>query len=98
MVLIIVFFLVFYLIGKKERDNFYISEINSKIIICSDPQKKVVEYYLPNDLQIDVTVVDDIDIKVGDSISKKAQTSKYSVYKKNDKGKYVFFKSYDIER
>lgn len=96
--LVVIYFSVFYLIGKKERDDFCKNEINSKITSCSNPQKKVVEYYLPNNLQIDVSVVDEIDIKVGDSISKKKQTSEYSVYKKNEKGKYYFFKLYDIEK
>ncbi|AYN05479.1 hypothetical protein EAG11_15975 [Flavobacterium sp. 140616W15] len=40
-VLVIVFYSVFYLIGKRKRDNFCINEINSKIIGSSDPQKKL---------------------------------------------------------
>jgi hypothetical protein len=90
----IIFETTFYLIGKNERVSFIKSKINSKIISSSDPQKKSVDYYLPNDLKINVTIGEKIDLKVGDSIAKEAHSLEYKVYKKKDNGEYVFFKKY----
>ena len=93
-----IFFLIWYLIGKKERNHFYVSQINSKIINSADPQLRVVEYYLKNNVQIDVMAGEDVNLQVGDSILKKANSVKYSVYKKNAKGAYYFYKSYTYWR
>jgi hypothetical protein len=58
----------------------------------------VVEYYLPNDLEIDVSVVEDINIKVGDSISKDKESWEYKVYKKNTDNTFEFYKIYIMEK
>ena len=76
------FFIPLQILGNKQRQKFYKSKINSTIINSSDSEKKVVEYYLPNDLEIDVSVVENINIKVGDFISKDIVSWEYQVYKK----------------
>ncbi|AZA88157.1 hypothetical protein EG349_15825 [Chryseobacterium shandongense] len=89
-------FSYFYFKGKNNRTKFYESKINEKIIDSSDWQKKTTEYYLENGLSIDITILDNIHLKVGDSISKQAESKKYSIYRKNQFGKYEFYKNYNI--
>lgn len=88
----------FQILGDKQRQKFYEAKINSTIINFSDVEKKVVEYYLPNDLEIDVSVVEDINIKVGDSISKDKESWEYKVYKKNTDNIFEFYKTYIMEK
>ena len=92
------FFGVFQILGNKQRQKFYKAKINSTIINSTDLEKKVVEYYLPNDLEIDVSVVEDINMKVGDSISKDKESWEYKVYKKNTANTFTFYKTYVMEK
>jgi hypothetical protein len=92
------FFIPFQILGNKQRQKFYKAKINSTIINSSDLEKKVVEYYLTNDLEIDVSVVEDINIKVGDSISKDKESWEYKVYIKNKDNTFEFYKTYIMEK
>jgi hypothetical protein len=92
------FFVPFQILGNKQRQKFHKAKINSTIISSSDLGKKVVEYYLPNDLEIDVSLVEDINIKVGDSISKDVESWEYKVYKKNADNTFEFYKTYIMEK
>ena len=92
-----IFFGTFQILGNREREKFYKNKINSTIISSSDLEKKVVEYYLPNNLEIDVTVVDTIDINVGDSIAKKANSWYYNVFKRNKNNQFEYFEKYKLK-
>lgn len=92
------FFGIFRLLGNKQRQKFYKTKINSTIINSSDLEKKVVEYCLQNGLEIDVSVVEDTNIKVGDSISKDKESWEYKVYKKNTGNTFEFYKTYTMEK
>jgi len=87
----------FYISYHNKMQKFYNAKINSKIISSSDPNGKVVEYYLPNDLEIHVTLTDTINLKVGDSIAKNKLSWKYKVYKKNIEREFEYYKTYEVE-
>lgn len=97
LVIVLGIFLYFYFKGKNNRTKFYETEINEKIVDSSNWQKRTTEYYLANGLSIDITVLDSIRLKVGDSISKKEKSKEYRIYRKNKFGKYEFYKNYNLE-
>lgn len=87
----------FYFTGKYNRTKFYERSINEKVIDSSDWQKRTIEYYLENGLSINITVLDRIDLKVGDSIVKESETNQFKAYRKESNGTYNFYKSYSLE-
>ncbi|WP_430614145.1 hypothetical protein [Flavobacterium sp. JP2137] len=97
LMILIGIFIYFYFIGKDNRTKFYESKINEKVIDSSDWQKRTIEYYLENGLSINITVLDSIDLKVGDSISKKTNTNEFKTYRKNTLGNYEYYNKYNLE-
>lgn len=97
LMILIGIFIYFYFIGKDNRTKFYESKINEKVIDSSDWQKRTIEYYLENGLSINITVLDSIDLKVGDSISKKTNTNEFKIYRKNTLGNYEYYNKYNLE-
>ncbi|KAF2514250.1 hypothetical protein [Flavobacterium foetidum] len=88
----------FGLIGNRARERFYNSKIDAKIIDSSNRQKRTCKYYLPNDLQINITAVDTFKLLVGDSISKNEKSWKYKVFRKKKLEKnFRFINSYKME-
>jgi hypothetical protein len=90
-------FIYFYFVGKSNKMTFYESSIQEKIVDRDDWQKRTVEYYLENGLSIGITVLDSIDLKIGDSIFKEAKTFKFKIYRKSKVDKYEFYKDYELE-
>lgn len=90
-------FLYFYWIGRDNKKQFYDSILNEKIIASNDWQKRTIEYYLENGLSINITVLDSIDLKIGDSIVKESNTNHFKIYRKESKGVYTFYDSYNLK-
>lgn len=82
-----------YLGNKKFKE----SSINEKIIDSSNWPKRSTFYYLKDGLSIELSVLDSLHLKIGDSISKEANTTKFNVYRKNKEDKYEFYKSYSTK-
>ncbi|CAI2766947.1 conserved protein of unknown function [Flavobacterium collinsii] len=88
---------IFSFIGNRERQRFYNSKIESKIIDSNNWQKRTCEYFLVNDLEIHVTVLDTFKLYVGDSISKKQKSWEYRVFRKRKKNKqFEFINNYKM--
>jgi len=88
----------FGLLGSRNRERFYNSKIEAKIIGSSNWQKRTCEYYLPNDLEIDITVLDTFKLFVGDSISKEQKSWKYKVFRKRKlEHNFEFINSYKMD-
>ncbi|WP_370899830.1 hypothetical protein [Chryseobacterium gossypii] len=97
-IILIGIFLYFYFSGKNNNNKFYNNKINCKIVDSNNWQRRTVEYKLENGLKIDITILDSIKLKVGDSISKEANSKSYNVYRKSTSGKYNFYKNYNIDK
>lgn len=87
--------LVFY--NNKLNRKFVNLEVESVIIKRNNWQLRTTEFYLENGLRIDSTYLNNFDLKIGDSISKKSNTGEFKVYIKNQFGKYQFFENNKAE-
>ena len=86
-------------LGNRDRQRFYNSKIEAKIIDSSNWQKRTCEYYLPNDLEIHITILDTFKLFVGDSISKEQKSWKYKVFRKRkQEHKFLFINSYKMDK
>lgn len=96
-IVVIVLILTYYgVVGEINRNKFYDNTINEKIIDSSDYQKRVIEYILESGIRINISVLDSVDLKVGDSISKEAFSYKFDIFRKENK-EYIFYRNYNIE-
>jgi hypothetical protein len=92
----------FFIHGQIIERKFYRSKINS-IIIDSDFSQHVIEYFLKDGLQIDerqhnyTLEKGEMDVNVGDSIVKQANSFDFDVYKKDGAGDYQFYYRYNLE-
>ncbi|KAA2220659.1 hypothetical protein [Chryseobacterium sediminis] len=73
-----------YLGNKRFKEN----SINERIIDSNNWPKRSTFYYLKGGLSIELSVLDSLHLKIGDSISKEANTTEFNVYRKNNKDKY----------
>lgn len=94
---LILIFTFFSLRGCVNDKQFYKKSINERIIDSNDWQGRVTEFSLQSGLRIDVTVLDSVDLQVGDSISKEAFSYKFCIFRKKN-GKYSFYKDYEFGR
>lgn len=76
--------------------QFYVKEVNSKIMDRNNWQSRSTVFTLENGLIISKNYAYPLDLKVGDSISKKANTGKFKLFRKNDTSNYKLYKIYDI--
>ena len=93
----ILIFTIFGIIGHKNRQKFFETEINSRILDSSNWQKRTTEYYLKDKIQIDITILDSVKLRVGDSISKSAKSWNYKIFRKGSNGKYYYYQSYKMD-
>ena len=56
-----------------------------------------MEFYLDNGLRIDSSALNEIDIQIGDSIVKDANSWYFKVFKKNIIGHYSYYKTYNLD-
>lgn len=94
-VIVVIAVVVFLVYNNHLNNRFYLEKVNSKVVKRSNWQLRTTEFYLKNGLRIDSTGILPLDIKVGDSISKEANTGKFKVYRKNNFNQYVLDKTYN---
>lgn len=87
----------FYFRGKINRIKFYESKINSLIIKRDNWQLRTTVFYLKNELRIDSSTIETIDLKIYDSIVKEANSWEYKVYRKSDETKYDYINTYIMD-
>lgn len=93
-VIVVIVVVVFLVYNNHPNNRFYIEKVNSKVVKRSNWQLRTTEFYLKNGLMIDSTGILPLNIKVGDSISKEANTQKFNVYRKNRANKFKLHKVY----
>lgn len=86
----------FLIYNNQLNKKFILLEVNSIIIKRNNWQLRTTEFYLQNGLRIDSTFIDNFDLKIGDSISKKSNTTIFMVYRKEN-GTYKFYKKNTID-
>jgi hypothetical protein len=82
-------FLIFGIKGKINDTRFYNNKINSLIINSNNWQIRTTEFYLENGLVI-YSLLNKLDLQIGDSIVKLPKTYIYEVYRKDFNGAYIF--------
>ncbi|RQO42316.1 hypothetical protein DBR39_00110 [Chryseobacterium sp. KBW03] len=92
-------FTYFYLykIVFLNNNYFYKNNVESKIVKVYNYENKSLQFYYSNDYCITTTDTKNDTLMIGDSISKKANTAKFKVYRKNKEDKYKFYKSYNTK-
>ena len=94
------FFLIplfFWIRGKLNDNKFFPQKINSKIISRNNWQIRTTEFTMDNGLRIDSSIINEVDLQIGDSITKEANSWYFIVFKKDFDGKYKLSKSYIFE-
>lgn len=97
LLIVIVGVIMFVFYNSKLNLKFVNLEVQSIIIKRDNWQLRTTEFYLENGLRIDSNYVNNFDLKIGDSISKKSNTGEFKVYRKNQFGKYQFFENNKAE-
>lgn len=92
--IIIVLIITMIIHSYRVTTNFYRNPSNSIIINRSNWQLRSTSFYLDNGIQIDSFSNFKFDLKIGDSIVKKAQSKKFDVYRKNGAFKYQLIHAY----
>jgi hypothetical protein len=82
--------------GNIERKEFYTSDINSYIVKKKNNWSGGRSYDYITAKNIIITLMNSDTLKIGDSISKENNTGNFNVYRKNQLGKYKFYKNYKI--
>jgi hypothetical protein len=95
--LFIIILLTLHLCGRNNINKFIQQSINCKIVKRNNWQLRATEFYLQNGLRIDSSYIQPFDVKVGDSIAKKANSKKFNVYRKVIH-EYEYLQTYDIEK
>ncbi|RRQ46196.1 hypothetical protein [Chryseobacterium sp. SC28] len=92
-------FCYFYLYRYVYLNSKYFEQnkINSKIIKVYNYENKSLQFYYTDDYCITNTDTKGDTLKIGDSISKEANTESFKIYRKNQLGKYEFYKNYLME-
>lgn len=97
MAIVLLGIIIFLLYNNNLNKKFFNKKVDDVIIKRNNWQLRTSEFYLENGLRIDSTYVMPLDLKIGDSISKKSNTGRFDVYRKNN-GKYKLYKSYDLKQ
>lgn len=87
---------IFY--NAKVNKKFISSGFESVIIKRDNWQLRTTEFYLENGLKVDSNHVNNFDLRIGDSISKKANTGVFKVYRKDVSGKHQFYKKLNLDQ
>ena len=94
LVLIIVSF--FLLRAQNEINHFNENKINLKIIRVYNYYDKSLQFYYDENYCITTTDTKGDTLRIGDSISKIKNGTKFKVFRKNKYGKYTFYNDYEI--
>lgn len=91
---VIYFYLYNYVFSNKQ--HFTENELNTKIMRIENYMDKSLQFYYSNDYCITTTHTKGDVLIVGDSISKKAHSNSFCVFRKNN-GVYYLFGCYSID-
>ena len=94
LVLIIVSF--FLLRAQNEINHFNENKINLKIIRVYNYYDKSLQFQYDENYCITTTDTKGDTLRIGDSISKIKNGTKFKVFRKNKYGKYTFYNDYEI--
>jgi|SRR5690606_38479526 len=83
--------------GNIERKEFYLSTINSYIIKKKNNWSGGRSYDYITKENVIITLMNSDTLKIGDSISKESNTTNFQIYRKNQLGKYEFYKNYNTK-
>lgn len=83
--------------GMTFTKSFYKKTINLKVVSSNDWQLRSIDFYLSDNTRINFTQPIGDKFKIGDSVSKPANSYMFKVYRKNETGEYEFFKEYNYE-
>jgi len=97
-IFMVVILITYFIWVRTYHVNFYQSMINSIVIDSSDWQKRSIDFYLRDGSIINFVVPVEDKMKIGDSVSKPANSTFFEVYRKNDSGVYYLFKQYDFKQ
>jgi hypothetical protein len=82
----------------KNSDEFYKQGFSSIVISWNSYQGRSVEFHLANGLKVYFWPKSEGKIVIGDSVAKEAGTYLYSIFRKDNNGKYQLLASYDFQR
>ena len=88
-------FIYLSVIDNRITKEFYKTTITAVVVSSSDWQKRSINFYLDNGVQLNFLAPAEGKIKIGDSIYKPANTFLYNVYRKDVSGKKNLVSKYD---
>ena len=93
-VIVVIAILAFLVYNNKQNKNFYREKVNSTVVARNNWQLRATEFYLKNGLRVDSTYIMPLDLKIGDSISKEAESNIFKIYRKDKLNRYRLNKVY----
>lgn len=90
-------FLIASIVGKIKSNKFYKKQSNSIVVSREKGFGAIYVYVLNDELEIRSLNKDYVDIEVGDSVVKKANSWEFSIFRKDVAGRYFFNKQYNYE-
>ena len=82
--------------AQNEINHFNVNKINLKIIRVYNYYDKSLQFYYDENYCITTTDTKGDTLRIGDSISKIKNSTKFKVFRKNKYGKYTFYNDYEI--
>ena len=86
----------FLLRAQNEINYFNKNKINLKIVKVDNYFDKSLQFYYDENHCITTTDTKGDTLRIGDSISKINNSTKFKVFRKNKFGKYTFYNDYEI--
>lgn len=83
-----------YRIVIRNNNYFYKNNLQAKIIKIYNYENKSLQFYYNDDYCITTTNTKNDTLRIGDSISKNANTEDFRIFRKDSLGRYNFYKSY----
>jgi len=98
LILALIAFLYFYCYKYvfANSNHFYKNEINSKIMEVKNYENKSLQFFYDKNYCITTTNTQGDALRIGDSISKKQNSSEFRVFRKQN-GNYSLYKLYDFK-
>lgn len=92
--LIVFSYFYVYRIVIRNNNYFYKNNVQAKIIKIYNYENKSLQFYYSDDYCITTTDTKNDTLRIGDSISKNANTEDFRIFRKDSLGRYNFYKSY----
>jgi len=89
----ITYFYVYRMVFRNSN-YFYKNDVQAKIIRIYNYENKSLQFYYSDDYCITTTDTKNDTLQIGDSISKNSNTEEFNIFRKDNFGKYKFYKNY----